>query len=681
MRWVSKLLLASVLVVTSAVATAAPSGAATLRGAVSTGAGLGAWAIAGADVTVYEVRRNGPQALASATTDVGGKFAVTVSVANAGDILYAIARHGPAVELMTVIGTALPPSIAINEMTTVGAAYAMAQLFRNGTLPYAPLPLQVAAGMAANLVSATTGLPSSIIQTAPNGNQTNTWRSLGTLANILAACVRQSPNACMTLFGLTTVADAVPQTTLAAMVSIARHPATNVGPLFALSQTAIAYQPYLDAAGFGPEAANELQRLDAFTLAVKVDATGRVDGNGQELCPFGGPGNLVFDVNGDAWITNNVVQGTPYSAQCLVVLKPNGQPTDGTGGTPVSPVFGGGILGQGFGLGFAPSHLLWSGNFGWGGVDPTNASGQAGGSVSTFSDAGAPLSPPHGFTGSLYKVQGTVSDKLGNIWMASYGNSRVQVFRNGNPASPLPYYADANTSPFDIRIDDQGFGWVSYTGTSAVAKFQLTKNGLQRLFTVPVGSSANPKGLAVDANGNAWVAAGALDAVYAFDRNGHPLGSFTGGGLVGPWGVSLDSSGHVWVANFGGVTQLDLKYRVSELCGAETATCPAGSALGDPISPDTGYTLPSGGDEVLLHNGNPLYSPVPAQSYKPLMRLTSVHVDMAGNVWCTNNWKPSGLIDVTSNPGGDGIVIFVGLAAPVLPVLYSAPPTSPLPPS
>ena len=38
---------------------------------------------------------------------------------------------------------------------------------------------------------------------------------------------------------------------------------------------------------------------------------------------------------------------------------------------------------------------------------------------------------------------------------------------------------------------------------------------------------------------------------------------------------------------------------------------------------------------------------------------------MAGNVWVTNNWKPSGLNDLIKNPGGDGMVIFVGLAAPV----------------
>ena len=101
--------------------------------------------------------------------------------------------------------------------------------------------------------------------------------------------------------------------------------------------------------------------------------------------------------------------------------------------------------------------------------------------------------------------------------------------------------------------------------------------------------------------------------------------------------------------------------------------CPPGAKLGDPISPDTGYTLPSAGDPVLLANGEPLYEPFPDPSYKPLMRATAAQIDMAGNVWITNNWKPGGLNDVELNPGGDGIVSFVGLAAPVKPTFTGQP--------
>jgi MFS family permease len=57
-------------------------------------------------------------------------------------------------------------------------------------------------------------------------------------------------------------------------------------------------------------------------------------------------------------VTNNVVQGTPYSSRFNVVLKPNGQPGDGRRGTPKSPLLGGGILGAGVGLFYSANWAL-----------------------------------------------------------------------------------------------------------------------------------------------------------------------------------------------------------------------------------------------------------------------------------------------------------------------------------
>jgi hypothetical protein len=88
---------------------------------------------------------------------------------------------------------------------------------------------------------------------------------------------------------------------------------------------------------------------------------------------------------------------------------------------------------------------------------------------------------------------------------------------------------------------------------------------------------------------------------------------------------------------------------------------------GDPISPPTGYTLPSAGAEVLLPGGTPLYGSNGPECFSPLMRLTNCCIDQAGNVWAINNWKPDFDLD-KDNPGGDGIVIFVGLAKPPIEV-------------
>jgi hypothetical protein len=50
-----------------------------------------------------------------------------------------------------------------------------------------------------------------------------------------------------------------------------------------------------------------------------------------------------------------------------------------------------------------------------------------------------------------------------------------------------------------------------------------------------------------------------------------------------------------------------------------------------------------------------------------------VNIDAAGNVWTCNNWKPSFDNDLFGDPftgtpgnsGGDGLLIFVGLAKPL----------------
>ena len=48
-----------------------------------------------------------------------------------------------------------------------------------------------------------------------------------------------------------------------------------------------------------------------------------------------------------------------------------------------------------------------------------------------------------------------------------------------------------------------------------------------------------------------------------------------------------------------------------------------------------------------------------------MMRQTGVEIDQAGNLWSINNWKPLfGIDTIGMNPGGDGIVIFVGMAPP-----------------
>jgi hypothetical protein len=169
--------------------------------------------------------------------------------------------------------------------------------------------------------------------------------------------------------------------------------------------------------------------------------------------------------------------------------------------------------------------------------------------------------------------------------------------------------------------------------------------------------------MSIDSQGNAWVASQGDSKVYAIRPDGTELGRFSKGGMDGPWDTAIDGEDNVWVANFGSLDLLTPPFvgRLTKLWGINA---PAGHRVGEAISPDTGYTVPSAGSEVLLHNGDPLYGAGADPSFIPMMRQTAVVIDQAGNIWSVNNWKPDVDIDFAGNPGGDGIVIFVGLAAP-----------------
>jgi hypothetical protein len=67
---------------------------------------------------------------------------------------------------------------------------------------------------------------------------------------------------------------------------------------------------------------------------------------------------------------------------------------------------------------------------------------------------------------------------------------------------------------------------------------------------------------------------------------------------------------------------------------------------------------------VLQKGGPPLYGSGAPPSFAPMMRQTSAVIDRAGNIWTINSYKTDIAVDSLLNPGGDGIVVFVGLARP-----------------
>ena len=409
---------------------------------------------------------------------------------------------------------------------------------------------------------------------------------------------------------------------------------------------------------------------DAWTVTVKINDSGSDEPDRL----ISGPGNIAFDRRGYAWVTNNTVQGTPCSGRFNLVFKPNGQPADGTNGTPRSPLTGGGVLGAGYGV-TIDNHSVWFGNFGWGDSDhcsptPIPSPSPGNGSVSRFTLTGMPVSPPDAYQGGPVRAQGMAADADGNIWISSFGNNSVFVFKHGNPYQSVGFDQQVGGGPFDIAIAADGSAWVTNglgSPPATIAKYALVNGELVQQFRHLLGDQL--RGISLDSQGNAWVASQGewAEFVYALRAvDGSEIGHFNGGGIDHPWGMTVDGEDNVWVGNFGPLKlRSNFRGRLTKLWGVHA---PPGHNVGDPISPRTGYTVPTAGSEVLLHNGVPLYGygqPPGPPSFIPMMRCTEVNIDQAGNLWFINNWKPDFYIDtIGGNPGGDGIIIFVGLAPP-----------------
>ncbi|MGC1480967.1 MAG: hypothetical protein WA771_10710 [Chthoniobacterales bacterium] len=285
---------------------------------------------------------------------------------------------------------------------------------------------------------------------------------------------------------------------------------------------------------------------------------------------------------------------------------------------------------------------------------------------------GAILSEPKGYFGGVWRSQAIKADAVDNMWIASFENDSLVVFKDGNPDRSVSYQQYLGSKPFGIEVSRDGSGtWVTNSGglagefPSSVARFRLNATGeLEQFILRYVGK--NLRVVESDSLGNAWVASQGDNTVYVFSPSGALLGGYRGGGIDGPWGLTIDGDDHVWLGNFGPIEPGSIfsRGRLSRLCGANPATWPRNKKMGDPLSPNTGYTVRSAGSQVLLSNGDPLYGPGAPPSFAPMMRQTSVQIDAAGNLWTINNWKPDFDIDATTNPGGDGIIIFVGLAPP-----------------
>nr|WP_294520150.1 hypothetical protein [uncultured Rhodopila sp.] len=648
----------------------------------------GGAAVANSTVTLWSATAGDPQQLALVRSGADGRFEIASDQTPGGDTsLYLVARGGtpaasapggdnPAIALLTVLGSRVPATVTVNEMTTVASVWTNAQFLDGAALKGPPLSLRIAAGNVPNFVDLKTGGWGEAIQGPLNSGQTPTMANFATLADLLAGCAtRVIPDACGKLFAAAAGPRSdSPNDTLAAAQSIARYPWYQPGRLFALldqfypvppvrmdgqpkppNMRPVPFMPYL------------IWAPSAWVLPLKFDGGGYRAG-----------GEAMFDSEGNLWVGDNFTigwQGQDALWQGNATkFAPDGKPL-----SPITTGFtGGGMEGGTFGAAVDANDNAWFTTYG-------------GHSIAVFDKNGKPLTPPDGITfgGRLGLMQGIIVTPGGDVWALGASKSQLIYFPKGDltkgrivceGAAEEP--CKSFLGPFHLAIDQQDRIWVSNAFAEHVTRFPAAEPGKAENFY----AGASPAGLNVDSQGNVWITTrfgnglmgklhlADMDARAKFggvvpgmdymtttmstqqggtdhsgsvtllrpDGSPYPGSPFTGGGLPGPWAAVVDGNDNVWISNFAMPDS-----PIVQLCGVRTETCPPGMNTGDQISPPGGYV--GGG----------------------LQMQTDIAIDPAGNVWVMNNWqdiascigKPREAL--STRCGGQGVVIFYGMAKPV----------------
>ena len=649
-----------------------------------------------ATVTLWAATAGAPVQLGQAATGADGRFTIDSSAASPKDAsLYLIADGGKSaadktggdndrIALMTVLGSEPPSSVVINELTTIASVWTHAQFVEGAAIKGHALGLRIAAGNVPNFVDLTTGGLGPVIQDPLNSSQTTTLATFNTLGNLLAGCVKRvRGDACDKFFAAATPpGGTVPTDTLTAAQNIARNPSHQAQKIFALLDEFhpvpagklwrdVPFVPYLS---FAPS---------AWTLSLAYAGGG-----------MNSLGGIAIDGEGNMWSANNFMPGAQSTiwgqfGGGVSKIAPNGKPL-----SPMTVGFrGGGIDSPGFGIAIGADDRVW--------VDSLRAQ-----TISVFDrETGKPLSPEAGynFGGKLGSMQGIITTPNGDVWALDNENSQIVHLPGGDAAKGriLGRTVDGKPvdgtlqfkEPFHLAVDQQDRIWVTNT-SDTVTRFPASDPG--KAEQIKVGLF--PRGVAIDSLGNAWVAnalghpgtreklamaekvvkskveglkgskADAEDQkaqmwidlydmaakypggdVSMVGPDGTVVGTFDGGGSINaPWGIAIDGNDNVWVADAFGRT-------ITHLCGARLENCPPGAKTGDPISPPGGYL---GGVQI----------------------TTDVAIDPAGNVWVANNWdRPDEGFKRAPEPafstrfGGNGTVVFYGLAKPVETPLIGPP--------
>jgi hypothetical protein len=568
----------------------------------------GAQPIANATVQLYKVGANGNGSAATAmlantvTTNNAGNFylatgsplALSFTCANASDQVYAVATGGnpgltpdttnnAALVMMTALGNCgaltTASTIAINELTTAAAAWALAPFMTSATNVGASATNS--AGMAnamlhaQQLANSSTGFAA----TLPS-NLTVEPGKLAALADALGSCANSDgATACAPLFSAATpTGGTAPNNTLTAVWNIVQHPGQNPAAVFALIPATPLYATTLTAPP------------NDWTITLAVTGGG-----------LASPEALDSDSSGNIWVAD-------YNG-AVSAFTPQGTPLSATG-------FGIGSTSEIYGLTIDTSGNIWVSNQ----VGPTNNAG----SVTELVPNGASgiATTTNYFDASINFPVALSADTNGDIFIANYaGASGVTAYTSAG--APLATHGtglggSVTSGPVAVAADNAHGVWIANSecvslATCTVTHVSATGAVLSNLTCCAGINGSN--GIATDSAGNAWVSDYGADAisVIATSPSGDSIltneSPLLGSGFTSnPAGVSVDAAQNVWVANYRGKSITELAGIHSDLTLATMLSPAAGfgySAAATPTIAAPAAVIPdASGSLWVSDNGN-----------------------------------------------------------------------------
>jgi hypothetical protein len=475
------------------------------------------------------------------------------------------------------------PFIAVNEVSTVAAAYAFAGFATDATdvsssgTALAQIGIANAFANATNLAGISTG---AALATTPAGNGTVPQAEINTLANILASCINSSgaltgptnPTACYTLFNDAQSAGSsgtMPSDTATAAINIAHNPGANIAALYGLST---ADPPFGSALGAQP---------NDFTISLSISTPGVL-----------GLDALVIDGLGNAWFVNSGSGSGAFLSEYSNL------------GAPISPATG--YIAAGGALAVDASDNVW-----------IIGSENPGSGLFELNNSGGLISPSAGYPGLPDQSGGIAFDVGGNVWVSSFLYTISEFSSSGAVILPAATaeptrngYSGADYSTTSPAVDGANNVWTSFDNYQEYGVATVNLTGVLSSFFGGGVYQGSTSSLAIDHSGNVWAANFFAGGLSEFSNSGaalSPSTGYTGGGLVGVDGLAIDGAGNIWLSDLTNHSAED----VTEF-----------SNSGSPISPSTGY-IAGGGSKA----GN-------------------VAVDGSGDVWIASGYYYGGLVEL-----------------------------------